>query len=415
MNHLPLRSTDSPARREFIRRLMGMSMAPAMRSVAPGVSVLFAGGAVAAGAPATAASTRAGADYGRLLILIELKGGNDGLNTLVPFADPAYASLRPRIAQRREELVHVSEREGLHPSLAALQPLWQGGELALIRGVGYPRPNLSHFRSIEIWDTASASEQYIAQGWVARAFAAHPVPRTFAADGVVIGNGEAGPLSGGGRVVTLVSTEQFLRQARLAASGRARGGRALEHVLKVEDDITQAASTLGGAGLLKTQMPDGPFGDAVRNAVQVLAGHGNVAALRLTLNGFDTHQNQAGIHANLLRQLGDGLAALKRALIELGRWDSTLIMTYAEFGRRAQENGSNGTDHGMASVHFALGGKVKGGLYGEAPRLDRLDDGNLVHAVDFRSLYATALQRWWGIEPATVLGGRFPPLDLLNT
>ncbi|MBM3347831.1 MAG: DUF1501 domain-containing protein, partial [Betaproteobacteria bacterium] len=367
-----------------------------------------------------------------LLILVELKGGNDGLNTLVPLADPAYAALRPRLAQRREGLIHLGEHEGLHGSLAALQPLWQAGELAVIRGVGYPRSNLSHFRSIEIWDTASASEDYLSQGWVARAFAARAVPREFAAAGVVVGNVEFGPLGGnaaavaggvaradatGGRVITLANTEQFLRQARSVNSGpvaRARGSRALEHVLKVETDIAQAAVALAGGEMTRAAAPDGAFGNAVRTAAQVLAARGQVAAIRLSLNGFDTHQNQAGIHANLLQQLGEGLAALKSALVAQNRWDSTLILTYAEFGRRPQENGSAGTDHGTASVHFALGGRVKGGLYGEAPRLDRLQDGNLVHTVDFRSLYATALHRWWGIEPTALLGGRFPQLDLIR-
>lgn len=116
-----------------------------------------------------------------------------------------------------------------------------------------------------------------------------------------------------------------------------------------------------------------------------------------------------------MRQLGDGLAALKAALVEMGRWDSTLIMTYAEFGRRVQENASNGTDHGTANAHFVMGGAVKGGLYGQAPPLDRLDNGNLVHAVDFRSLYATALQKWWGVDSAGPLGGKFAALDLLKS
>jgi uncharacterized protein (DUF1501 family) len=136
--------------------------------------------------------------------------------------------------------------------------------------------------------------------------------------------------------------------------------------------------------------------------------------VRITLNGFDTHQNQPGAHANLLRQLAEGLVALRAALQELGRWDSTLVLTYAEFGRRPQENGSNGTDHGTAAAHFALGGRVKGGLYGDAPRLDRLEGGNLTHAVDFRSLYATALERWWGVPSSGPLGGRFSPLDLVR-
>jgi uncharacterized protein (DUF1501 family) len=441
-----------PARREFIRRAALPAICTAL---APGLSLLVAPSAAAAGAPGIAQG-RAG--YGNLLILVELKGGNDGLNTLVPFADPAYAALRPRLAQRREGLIHLNEREGLHGSLAALQPLWQSGELAVVRGVGYPRPNLSHFRSIEIWDTASASEEYLPQGWVARAFAARAVPREFAAAGVVVGNVESGPLggvgglsglsgpgglggagvsgglagtdeegmaggatqsaAGGGRVITLANTEQFLRQARSLNAGpvmRARGSRALEHILKVEADIVQAAGALAGGEMTRTAAPEGAFGNAVRTAAQVLAARGPVAAMRLSLNGFDTHQNQAGTHASLLQQLGDGLAALKAALVAQNRWDSTLILTYAEFGRRAQENGSAGTDHGTAGVHFALGGRVKGGLYGDAPRLDRLEDGNLVHTVDFRSLYATALQRWWGIEPAVLLGGRFPQLDLIRS
>ncbi len=395
----------SAARREFLRR----TGAASLLQVLPGVSVLVAPGASAAG--------RDGVGYDNLLVLVELKGGNDGLNTVVPFADPGYASLRPRIGLQRDTLLAVTEREGLHPSLAPLLPMWQQRELAIIRGVGYPRPNLSHFRSIEIWDTASNSEDYLQQGWLARAFAARAVPASFAADGVVVGNSESGPLSGGGRVVTLANTEQFLRQARLATPGRVRGARkigALEHVLKVEAEIAQAAGAFRGGAPLRTAMPAGPFGNAVQTAAQVLSGSGRVAAMRLTLNGFDTHQNQPNVHSNLLRQLGEGLAALKGALVEMNRWDSTLILTYAEFGRRAQENGSNGTDHGTSAVHFALGGRVNGGLHGAAPRLDRLENGNLAHAVDFRSIYATLLARWWGIEPAGVLGGRFPQLDLIR-
>jgi uncharacterized protein (DUF1501 family) len=352
--------------------------------------------------------------YRRLLILVELKGANDGLNTVVPYADAEYYRLRPRIALRREEVLQLSEREGLHPSLAALMPLWQAKELAVVQGVGYPDPNLSHFRSIEIWDTASASNQYLQQGWLARAFKASPVPSGFAADAVVVGNADLGPFTGGARTVALTNTEQFLRQARLATPGHARGNRALDHILSIEDEVVQAARGLGGGAALNTSFPQGPFGNAVRTAASVLAGKEPVAAIRLTLNGFDTHQNQPGLHGALLRQLGEGLASLKAALIELGRWDSTLIMTYAEFGRRAQENASNGTDHGTANAHFVMGGRVRGGLYGQAPRLDQLDNGNLVHAVDFRSLYATALQNWWGVSAAPALGGRFAPLDLVR-
>jgi uncharacterized protein (DUF1501 family) len=378
---------------------------------------LFASAAagVAVFAPRLAFAQGATTGYSQLLVLVELKGGNDGLNTVVPYADPAYYGLRPRIAIRRDDVLQLDGRTGLHPSLAPLMPLWQSRELAIVQGVGYPSPNLSHFRSIEIWDTASRAEEYLADGWLARAFAAAPVPKRFAADGVVVGASELGPLAGGGaRAVALANTEQFLRQAKLAHPTQGQGNRALAHLLKVEADVVQAASGLNGNREFRTQFPQGPFGNAVKTATQVVASEAGVAAVRISLNGFDTHQNQPGTHANLLRQLAEGLVALRAALQELGRWDSTLVVTYAEFGRRPQENGSNGTDHGTAAAHFALGGRVKGGLYGEAPRFDRLEGGNLVHAVDFRSVYATVLERWWGVPAAGPLGGRFPPVDLLQ-
>jgi uncharacterized protein (DUF1501 family) len=178
--------------------------------------------------------------------------------------------------------------------------------------------------------------------------------------------------------------------------------------------VAQAAAGLRGNHDFKTIFPQGPFGNAVKTAAQVVASPGGVAAVRLTLNGFDTHVNQPNIHANLLKQLGEGLAALKSALEELGRWDRTLVMTYAEFGRRPQENGSNGTDHGTVNAHFFAGGRVRGGLYGQSPQLDRLENGNLVYAIDFRSLYATTLERWWGVPAASALGDRYTPLDVLR-
>jgi uncharacterized protein (DUF1501 family) len=361
------------------------------------------------------ALAQAAAGYRNLFVLVELKGGNDGLNTVVPYADPAYARLRPRIGVKRDEVLQLDGRTGLHPSLAALMPLWQARELAIVQGVGYPNPNLSHFRSIEIWDTASRAEEYLSEGWLARAFAAHPAPKSFAADGVVIGSQDLGPLAGGSaRAIALANTDQFQRQAGMAHPVQARGNSALSHILKVEADVAQAAAGLQGSHAFRTEFPPGPFGNVVKTAAQVVAAPAGVAAVRLTLNGFDTHQNQPGVHANLLKQLAEGLAALKSALVELGRWDATLVATYAEFGRRPQENGSNGTDHGTASAHFIAGGRVRGGLYGQPPQLDRLENGNLVHAVDFRSVYATVLEGWWGVSATSALGGRFAPLDVLR-
>ncbi|MDP1984137.1 MAG: DUF1501 domain-containing protein [Sulfuritalea sp.] len=364
------------------------------------------------------AAAAAPAPYRRLLILVELKGGNDGLNTLVPFTDPAYYALRPRIGIRREEVLPISERLGFHPALLDLLPLWQARELAVVQGVGYPSPNLSHFRSIEIWDTASNSNQYLQQGWLARSFMQTPPPRAFAADAVVVGSQDMGPFAGGGRVVALSDPERFARMARLAQEGGTPQGGALAHIQRVEADIRQAAAKINSGGpafAFRTTFPQGAFGATVRTACQVLGSGAEVAVMRLTLSGFDTHQNQPGTHANLLKQLAEGLAALRAALIELKLWERTLVLSYAEFGRRPQENRSNGTDHGTASVHFALGGAVRGGLYGEPPNLARLDaGGNLAFGIDYRRLYATVLERWWGIESQRLLGGRHEPLALVG-
>ena len=351
----------------------------------------------------------------KLLVLVELKGGNDGLNTVVPYADPQYARLRPRLAVARDQVVQLTESTGLHPSLAPLRSMWDARELAIVQGVGYPQPNLSHFRSIEIWDTASKSDEYLDAGWLSRAFALSPSPPDFAADGVVVGPNAMGPLAGqGARAIALTNPEQFLRSARHAhAEGESRNA-ALAHILRVERDVMISAERLQARRAFASEFPRGPFGNAANTAAQLAANEAGIAVVRLSLASFDTHANQQGTHANLLKQLGEGLAALRAALVEIGRWDSTLIATYAEFGRRPRENQSGGTDHGTASAHLALGGAVKGGLYGAPPALDRLDaGGNLPFAVDFRSYYATFLTRWWGIDSSAILGSGFRPLEFV--
>ena len=362
------------------------------------------------------ATAPARADYRNLLVLIELKGGNDGLNTVIPYANPTYYALRPRLAIPRDQVVKLTDAVGLHPALEPLLPFWKKRELAVLQGVGYPEPNLSHFRSIEIWDTASKSGEYLQEGWLTRTFAAAATPADFAADGVIVGSPDLGPLAGGGtRAIALANTEQFLRRARLAAAEGTAHNKALQHILKVEADVMQAASHLNVDYAFKTEFPQGAFGAAIKTASQVIANRAGVAVVRVTLGGFDTHSGQLNAQARLLGELAGGLAALKNALDELDRWNDTLVLTYAEFGRRPKENLSNGTDHGTASVHFALGGRVAGGMYGDQLALDRLsDDGNPAHAIDFRSVYATVLDRWWGVASSGPLGGKFAPLPILR-
>jgi uncharacterized protein (DUF1501 family) len=233
---------------------------------------------------------------------------------------------------------------------------------------------------------------------------------------VVIGSQDLGPLAGGSaRTVALASTETFLRQARLAAAEGHANNRALEHILKVEADVLQAAAGFGTTSTLTTTFPTNPFGNAIKTACQVIANPAGVAIVRVSQNGYDTHSGQAPTQARLLGDFADGLVALKSALVELDRWKDTLVLTYAEFGRRPKENLSAGTDHGTANVHFALGGRVVGGLYGEAPALTRLSpDGNPPYALDFRSVYATVLDNWWSVPSAAVLGGRFAPVPFVK-
>jgi len=399
---------------------------PATFAAQPGTSAASGNSGNSGNANAGGSASRG---YGNLLILVELKGGNDGLNTVIPYADPAYYQLRKNIGIKREQMIQLDARAALHPSLQPLMPLWQDRQLAIVQGVSYPQPNLSHFRSIEIWDTASRSDEYLREGWLTRAFAQRPVPGSFAADGVVIGSAEMGPLANGARAIALVNPAQFVRASRLVTpvSLHERNPE-LAHILDVENDIVKAADRLRpsqGQFPLKTTFPAGAFGTSIKTAMQVLAagdsvqgqpiaGQG-VAVIRLTLNGFDTHQNQPGQQAGLLRQLVEGFASMKSALTEMGRWNNTLVMTYAEFGRRPRENQSNGTDHGTVAPHFVTGGRVRGGLYGVPPVLAQLDgNGNLPVGVDFRQMYATVLGPWWGLDSTNVLQQRFDPIPLLR-
>ena len=397
--------TIDRSRRRFLRTSVALPIARSFSAASLGsASVAFAAG------PSSD-------PYRKLLVLVELKGGNDGLNTVVPYADPAYYALRPKLAIARDSVVQLSDRIGLHPALAPLAAMWRERELAVLQGVGYPAPNLSHFRSIEIWDTASPSDAYWQDGWLTRAFARHPVDASYAADGVVVGSNDLGPLAGHrGRTIALGDARTFLRRARLAQPATAAPNEALAHILKVEADIVQARDHLVADRAFETEFPSTPFGNAVKTACQVVANPSGVAAVRLTLTGFDTHTNQAGTQARLLGELAQGLTALKSALSELSRWSDALIVTYAEFGRRPKENLSQGTDHGTANAHFALGGRVAGGLYGDAPDLGALaGDGNPRHALDFRAIYATILDQWWAIDSRDTLGGKFAPVAFLRT
>ena len=377
---------------------------------------------------AQAVATRASSVQDRILILIELKGGNDGLNTVIPYADSAYYQLRNTIGIKSEELIKLDEKIGLHPELKAMLPFWEKNELAIVQGVGYPQANLSHFRSIEIWETASKSSEYLSDGWATRAMQAGLSAKAkYTAEGVLIGMNEFGPLAGA-KAVSLNDPVAFVNQSKIARASDLTGNTynpALTYLLKVENEILTAADGLkSDKYAFTTVFPQGQFGNGVAAAAQVvasqnskiLANAGGVPVICLTLGSFDTHQNQLNSHANLLRQLAEGMAALKSALTELGAWDRTLVMTFSEFGRRAKQNSSGGTDHGTAAPHFVAGGAVRGGLYGQAPDLNRLDNNqNVVHTTDFRQMYTTVAEQWWGVKAEAVVRGKFDALKFLRT
>jgi uncharacterized protein (DUF1501 family) len=342
----------------------------------------------------------------RILLLVELKGGNDGLNTLVPYADPKYHELRPGIGVARERTLQLDEKVGLHEKLEPLMDSWKAGDLAIVQGVGYPYPNRSHFRSIEIWDTASASNQTLSEGWIAQAFEGASLPKGAGVDSIVVDTNALPSTGRSLRTIVMQDAENFLRQAEAMkdASGMKDGGNpALRHLLAVRQEVNAAAKGLSDK-LRAAPAPahayaqDLLLGRQFDLATRVLTARVPVVAIKTALGGFDTHANQVQAHERLLAFLASALATLRKNLIAANLWNEVVVMTYSEFGRRAHQNASAGTDHGTAAPLFVMGGGVKGGLHSAHPSLTDLQDGDLKHTVDFRSVFATAAQGCWGLQ-----------------
>ena len=342
----------------------------------------------------------------RTLILVELKGGNDGLNTVIPYADPKYRELRGPLALPRERMLQLDERVGLNDKLAPLMESWKAKDFAILQGVGYPYPNRSHFRSIEIWDTASASSQTLTEGWVAQVFQGTVLAKGAGVDGIVVDTNSV-PLAGPSlRTIVMQDAENFLRQAQAMkdAPSMADGGNpALRHLLGVRHEVNAAAAGLRDK-LRDTPQPayeypqETGLGRQLDLATRLVMAKVPVMAIKVALGGFDTHANQAPTHERLLGALAANLSALRKNLLASGQWNDVLVMTYSEFGRRVKPNASGGTDHGTAAPQFVMGGRVKGGLHGVYPSLGDLQDGDLKHSVDFRSVFSAVAQGCWGLQ-----------------
>lgn len=356
----------------------------------------------------------------KTLVLVELNGGNDGLNTVVPYSDPTYYRARPTLAVPADRVLQLDQALGLHPALEPLMPAWQDKDLAIALGVGYPHPNRSHFRSIEIWNTASDSAEVLHQGWLHQALqktgnAASSESRL----GIVLG-GATGPLTGDAlTTVVMKNRQQLARAVGLAANESAASGNpALDHILSVRrqahDAAERIAAKLAKSSPLRTVFPNTSLGRQLAQAAAMIAGAVPASVIKVQQGGYDTHAGQAGRHPQLLGELAAALTAFRKALIETGTWQRCLVMTYAEFGRRVAENASAGTDHGTAAPHLLMGGRLRGGLLGRQPLLTDLEGGDLRHSLDFRRLYANVAADWLDLPRGLAAFGSHPPLDLFT-
>ncbi len=380
-------------RRDFFRLLLGVPFALA--------------------APTSMATTQ-----GKTLILIELSGGNDGLNTLVPYRDPLYAKLRPKLALKPEQLLPISENLALNPALSALYPWWKKGNLAWVQGLGYPQPNRSHFSSLDIWETGSGSEQSLSQGWLAKV-----IPKLHGnhdVDGISLSS-DLGPLSGLKNSVLLTDIKHFIQQAHSLNTNITGGTHnpALDHIRQVSAQARIAADKLAhrlhnNHTNILPSFPNNAFGKRLAIAAQLMLAGVQSPVIKLSLGSFDTHNNQRGTHEKLLKNLADGIDIFARSLMAHNLWQNTLIVTYSEFGRRVIENASQGTDHGTAAAHLVMGGSVKGGIIGATPTLSNLDNGDLRFTTDFRQLYASLSHHWWGVSNDVLQTKGFSTLPLFK-
>jgi len=349
------------------------------------------------------------------LVLIQLAGGNDGLDTVIPFTDPAYAAVRTTVAPSLSDLIRVSGTLALHPALAPLMTAWKAGDFAIALGVGYPDPNRSHFRSTDIWETASSSHEVLSTGWLARVLTPATRPAGIFADSLILGETQAGPLKGPGmHNISLDNVDAFLRDAAQMADESADDSAHLSYIGSVQQDILAAASVLAhikpSIKEPAVPFPDTGLGRQMKTSFQLLAAGLLVPVVKLTLRGFDLHSGEKPVQERLLGELAGAVAAFRGNLVQAGLWDRVAIVTYSEFGRRVEENASNGTDHGTAAPVFILGGRVKGGFYGTQPSLSPadLDQGDMKYTMDFRTLYRTVAEEFWGIKDPAMLAAVFP-------
>jgi uncharacterized protein (DUF1501 family) len=394
---------------------------------------IFSRGIASARAQALDGSRIAQTGSERTLIVVQMAGGNDGLNTVIPFSDSLYHQMRPTLAIPDARVLPLDKRLGLHPNLAPLKQLWDAGHLSIIEGVGYPNQSLSHFQAMDIWQTLDLSGTG-SQGWLGKLVAGWVDQDGHPFKAMDIGVQTAQALSSiSAPVPTLASVNAYRVNPDPADTDH--GNARLQALMKLYNtyprsspyaallDTTalnaqEGARELHNADVQYQPMvtyPTGPFASGLKILAEAIVQKLGVRVGYVTLGGFDTHANQQQTHDTLMKTLADGLSAFYTDLAKHGKADNVVIMTWSEFGRRVEENGSLGTDHGTAAPMFVLGSPVNKGIFGEPPSLSNLDHtGNMKYTTDFRSVYATVLDRWLGASSSDVLGGSFGSQNFLS-
>ena len=373
-----------------------------------------------------------GLESDRVLVLIQLDGGNDGLNTIVPITNDIYYRQRPTLAIPANQTIRLTDTLGMHPSMADVEALYGDGQMAIVQNVGYENPDQSHFRSMDIWMSGSDADVYDATGWTGRAleamtpgFGQNPPQQPL---GVQLGGASMlfqGRMNNVG--MTLENPEVFERLAETGQLFSVAGlpnttyGDEMLYARQVTNSAFRYAGTLqqaAGAGQNRVEYPNEFLAENLSIVARLIKGQLGTRIYVVSLFGFDTHAEQVPLHPMLLQELTSSVKAFIQDLEADNMMDDVLVMTFSEFGRTIWENGSGGTDHSTSAPLFLFGPAAKGGLYGSPPDLQTVDEvGDPVFDIDFRSVYATVLQDWFGIDDATVasvLGRSFSTLPFIN-
>jgi uncharacterized protein (DUF1501 family) len=378
-----------------------------------------------------AAADKAGND--RVLVILQLGGGNDGLNTLVPYADGAYHSARPKLSLQPESVLKLNERVGLNPNLKGIKGLWDQGKVAIVEGVGYPNPSYSHFQSIRVWEFADPAMKNV-EGWLGDYLAKNFDPQGHPLEGCALGQASVpSELRGPTSSVTVIQSAQGFQvqggapRAQTAQSlytqapppygvlfdtAMTNANAAVQALQRAQNKYHPAANYDQKQKLVYAAKNS--LAQSLELASELISTDAGVKVVHVTLGGFDTHTIEEKRHDDLLAAVDQAVSAFFTDLTASGHADRVVLMTWSEFGRRVKENASLGTDHGAAAPMFIIGNPVKGGLYGEPPSLSNLDNGNLRYTTDFRSVYRTVLEGYLGADGNAVLKAEVPTLGFLQ-